>query len=193
MKLLEVLKSAGAAILNVFAPGAGTAAAELVNVFLPEDQKLDPDKATGNEVLERIMTLPPETVASLLDSEIEMARIASDERKHKSDNFTTNQLSIRELEKMGRSRSRDIIAVLMALTVMMVCGGYMYALYMVEKRIPSGMELIGLLGIPSLLLKAHFGVETDNSALVAGLAQGKDVENLIRPGIGKAIASRMAK
>lgn len=75
MKLRDVLRGA-AAVAGTVNPAVG-AAIGLVNQFLPPEKKL-PESATGADIEDAMLTLPPEHRVSLMEREIDL-KIAQEE------------------------------------------------------------------------------------------------------------------
>lgn len=75
MKLFDILKGA-ATVIGTANPLIG-AAITVANQFLPDDEKL-PDAATGQQVIDKINTLPPDQQASVFNHEIDL-KIAQEE------------------------------------------------------------------------------------------------------------------
>lgn len=189
MDISKLLLTAGGAILNTVAPGAGTAATTLINAILPDDKKLDPDTVTGKQLSSAISTLSPDQQTAILNQQLQLDVQLSKERENTSDNFVQNQVSIHDLEKIGKSKSRAFIAVLMALTIVGICGGYIYGRLFIPNFSMTEIELFAIMSVPALLLKAHMGVESDSQAMTISTLQGKDFTPSV--GLTKAMAMRI--
>lgn len=107
MNFLNFLASAGTGILNVVAPGMGTAAAALINPFLGDDDKIDAGKASKEDIMKSISKLPPDQQAKIFASKVDLekATIAADVSE--SNNFYANQAVLANLESKG-SKVRPI-------------------------------------------------------------------------------------
>lgn len=196
MNLLDVLKKAGIHAVNKVLPGTGPVVADMVNSWLAPDNKVDPETVTGDELLTKLSCLNPEVAKLLKDTEVRLAEIEAEKEIKLAENETNKveikaevQRSIHDLERLGKSRSRAIVSIVMAATVLALCVGYPYAVIFIENRNLTMHELVVLLATPALLLKAHFGVELDEKNMVAQLIQGGAVQPV--ESLGKSIASRV--
>lgn len=70
MKLLDIAKTVGAAVVRTMVPGGGLIL-QAVNEFLPDDKKLPAD-ATGEQVIAATAALSSEQRASLLEKEFDV-------------------------------------------------------------------------------------------------------------------------
>jgi len=70
MKLWDIVKSVGSAVISTAVPG-GPLLLSAVNAMLPDDKKLPPT-ATGSELEQTIQSLPPERRTELMDHEFEI-------------------------------------------------------------------------------------------------------------------------
>ncbi len=198
MNLLDVLKKAGMYAINSVLPGAGPVVADMVNNWLGPDDKVDAETVTGDELLAKLNGLNPEIAKLLKDAEVRLAEIKAEKEVKLAENETDKveiksevQRSIHDLERLGKSRSRAIVSIIMATTVLALCVGYPYAVIFIENRNLTIQELVVLLATPALLLKAHFGVELDEKNMVAQLMQGGTVAPV--ESFSKTIASRFKK
>lgn len=101
MKFLDFLTSAGTGILNVVAPGMGTAAAALLNPFLDDDKKINADTATKDDILAGIEKLPPEQQAQVYNAKVDLEKQVIIADMNESDNFYANQKVLADLETKG--------------------------------------------------------------------------------------------
>lgn len=177
MKLSQILTIAGAGAINSVVPGAGTLVAAAVNAFLPDDKKISPD-ATGDEVAAAVNSLPPAHRSALMEKELD---VEIEEIK----GFTARFAAAAEADKSGSS-TRPAIALMMARSVCFVIVVYVAAVAvaiildnsaMVE-QISGTWAFIGvLLGVPSALLKAYFGMRTQEKTARYQLAnEGQAVD-----------------
>lgn len=160
MNVADILLRAGGAAVNAFLPGVGSEIVSLVNAFLPEDRKLPPN-ATGAQVQQAVSNLPPDKQAELLSKEMDvvLAEIGS---------WTQIQQALGAADGPGSS-TRPKIAMMMAKIVcfesIVFIAAWAVAMYRggdaLRQIADSSMVLTALLGTPSALLYAYFGMRKD--------------------------------
>ena len=70
MRLPDILKKVGGAVVKTMVPGGGLIV-DVVNEFLPDSKKLPPD-ATGSDMQAAVDSLPPDQRAQLLSREFDV-------------------------------------------------------------------------------------------------------------------------
>ena len=176
MNILDIIKKTGSSIIRNVIP-AGGVVLDVINEFLPNDKKLN-DKATGEDIHQAIMSLPPETQAQILAKkfDVEIAEINS---------WTDIQASLSEADKAGAS-TRPFIAKLMALVVAfaVIIFIVVFAYAIKENKLDtikvlndSWPLLLTVLGTPSALLRAYFGLRSREKETRYNLAAGKSPIN----------------
>ena len=171
MNIKDILKKVGTSIIREAVPGGGLIL-DAVNFFLPDDKKLPMD-ATGEQAKEAIQSLSPEQqtliMAKELDVEIEETR-----------SWTSIQEALAKADESGAS-TRPWIARLMAvivaaaIVIFMALWGYAVATENNDtlKAISESWEImLAVLATPTALLRAYFGMRTEEKKARYGLAIG---------------------
>lgn len=167
MNVGNILLRAGGAAVNAFLPGVGSEIVSLVNAFLPEDQKLPPD-ATGAQVQQAVSNLPPDKQAELLSKEMDvvLAEIGS---------WTQIQAALAAADGVGNSTrpkiSERMANLVIAVTVIMAASAAWVCIK--AGTLPSWELVTALLALPTVLLKAYFGLRTDEKMARYGTAIGQ--------------------
>jgi DNA-binding protein len=159
MNLLSILGKVGSSILADVIPGGNTILS-VVNELLSSEDKLSVN-ATGAAIQSAIATMPANVQADLLSKEFDVEIIAIQEH--------TNVIAaLGEVDKTGHS-TRPFIALMMAWVVSFAIVGLVVMLGMaINKKDADTVIAMGnnwplvmaLLGIPSGLLRAYFGMRT---------------------------------
>ena len=179
----KILKSVALTAVSSHPAGAGILAA--VNAFLPEEKKLPVD-ATGNQVESAIEAMPAEQRAAALD------RLA-DVEIVESNNFAQVQKALASADGVGSS-TRPEIALMMAKTVcfavVVLIAAIAVSLALGESQaiqdLGEAWLLIGaVLGTPTVLLRAYFGLRTKEKQSRYAAANGA-----VDVGISKGLLSR---
>jgi len=186
MKLGNIISRAGAAILKNVVPGGGLII-DLVNGFLPEEKKL-PVEATGEQIGRTISGLPADQQAQLLSKEIdvEIAEINS---------WTQIQGSLAEADKAGSSTRPEIalmMAKIIAFIVIAFASMWIVAIYqnhvsMIKALSESWPLMLTVLGTPTALLRAYFGMRSKEKKARYSAATGQPAQPNILADIVKAI------
>jgi len=184
MNIGKILLQAGEAVVSAVVPG-GAQIISLVNSLLPPDQQLHPN-ATGNQAQAAVDTLPPDQKAAVLmkDMDVQIAE---------SKDWSGVVASLAVADGPGSS-TRPQIAEQMAHLVIGVT--LMLALAMgwvcIQTGVlPSWEEITALLALPTVLLRAYFGLRTDEkkaryaAASGAEVLQGGTLSNLLKQFTGK--------
>lgn len=177
MNLKNILIKTGTAIFKTAVPNGG-AILEVVNSFLPNDKKLNTN-ATGNDIKTAVELLPPDIQASIMlkSYDVEIAEI---------NNWSKIQNSLSNADSTGNS-TRPFIAKLMAFVVAFSIVVFIsilaYAIYdqqikMVKALADSWPMLIAILGTPTTLLTAYFGMRTKEKKARYAAAAGQPLNLL---------------
>ena len=159
MNLLKILGKVGGSILADVVPG-GKAILKVVNDFLPDEEKLS-EKSTGADIQGAISKMPANYQAEVLNKEFDVE--ITEIQEH-----TKVIAALGEVDKTGNS-TRPFIALMMAWVVAFAIVGLIIMLGMaIHDDNPAAVKAIGdnwplvlaLLGIPSGLLRAYFGMRT---------------------------------
>ncbi len=159
MKISSILKGA-AGVIGTMNP-ALRAAIGVINTFLPDDKKL-PVTANGDQALKAMEELPPNQRAQIMNSEIEL-------EKTRIQSWSDIQKTLSVADAAGSS-TRPKIAVIMAWTVVLsvvpFSAGLAYALFtgnteLMDRIDNSWPPLVAIIGTPTVLLRAYFGMRTN--------------------------------
>lgn len=186
MKLGEILRKVGSTAIKAFVPGGGLIV-DFVNEFLPKEKQLSGD-ATGEQVTQAVNSLPPEQQAQVFMKEIdvELAEISS---------WTQVQGSLAEADKSGAS-TRPQIALMMARIVAFVviafASMWIVAIFrdqvvMVQKLTDSWPLMLAIVGTPTALLRAYFGMRSKEKKSRYSAATGQPAQSSLLTDIIKMI------
>lgn len=178
MDLKSILMKAGGAVLSSVIPGGGLIV-DLINSFLPSDTQV-PKNATGTQAISAIQQLPPDKQAEVftkeLDVEIEEIR-----------GFVQVQQALSEADASGAS-TRPYIAKLMAYCVCFVTWVFsvMWILAIsydntttIRALTDSWPLMLTVLGTPTALLRAYFGMRTKEKKSRYHIASGQPDNTLL--------------
>lgn len=185
MNLGDIFKKVGGAILRDVVPGGGLIL-DVVNEFLPEDEKLKAN-ATGTEIQNAIASLPPEQQAQIIAKEfdVQIEEVRS---------WATIQGSLAEADAKGAS-TRPSIAMMMAwvvtLAALIVIASWAVAIHTDDSETVKALSdswpfILSVLGTPAALLRAYFGMRTEEKKARYNMANGHPTM-----GILGAIASKV--
>jgi hypothetical protein len=165
-------------VVGAFVPGVA-AAAKAVNVLLPEDKQLDLKAATGQDVLSAYNGLDPHDREYAEEQfKLEMAEI----------NASVDKLQAMVSAESPTANTRPKIAYMMAWTVVIaVCGMMLiWAIAVVMKdsamlkELKDSWELmLVLLGTPTALLRAYFGMRTKEKQSRYAAATGQPIAQAV--------------
>ncbi len=190
MNIGEVLKKAGAAVLKEVVPGGGLIL-ELINQFLPDEKKL-PATATGAEAQAAIQALPPEQQTQILMKEMDVAMA-------EINTWPQVIASLASADASGAS-TRPFIALLMAWAVSGTVAVFVVAwaaaiatdqTATLKALAESWPMMLAVLGTPTALLRAYFGLRSDekkarySTATGGQVLQGGPLLNLIKTLTGR--------
>lgn len=153
-----------------------------VNAMLPDDKKL-PESATGNDIRNAVNQLKPEQRASLMEKqlEVEITEIKS---------WEGIQASLSKADAAGSS-TRPFIALMMAwcvaIVVVLFSCVWAYAIVVdhydtLETLGESWPMMLAVVGTPTALLRAYFGMRTKEKTARYSAASGQPsgaIANLI--------------
>ena len=155
----------------------------VVNELLPSDKQLNPDIATGKDLVNAVNSLPPDQQAIVMSKELDVDIIEEQE-------FTKRIQALGEVDKTGHSTRPKIAdrmawlvayAVFVAITMWGVCMSVIvWQVVVTLKAIRAGSDAAGgidpveamkvvkdswpfilaVLGIPSALLRAYFAMRS---------------------------------
>lgn len=164
MNIGKILGNVGKSIIKNVIPGAGLVI-DTVNAFLPEDKKID-ENTTGQEAVKRINELPPNVQMELMKKELDVEIVKEEE-------WTKVIEALNQADASGAS-TRPLIAKKMANTtvyaviisittwgasmVMVIIAKWEEPLEVVSVLKDSWPFIASVLGIPSALLRAYFGM-----------------------------------
>ena len=160
MDLGSVLKKVGAAIIKDVVPGGGLVV-DLVNAFLPENQKL-PAGATGAQAMTAISSLPADQQVIVMSKQldVELAEI---------NGWSQVVDSLAQADASGSSTRPDIavmMAKVVAFAVVVAISSWAIAILTEKQALLKDLNdswglLLTILGTPTALLRAYFGMRSD--------------------------------
>ena len=165
MDLSAIASAAGGAILNTILPGSGTIAAKVINGFLSDDEKVNPETVTGTELKAKIEKLPPEAQTAIhlkmMDAQI-----------NETNKFVQLQTMLNETDAKGASH-RPFIALMMAWLVVVItavfAAGLLWLGYQTN-QMPSWEQILPLLALPTWVVQRYFGKRSQEKQLRTQLA-----------------------
>jgi len=158
MKIKDILRGA-ATIAAPFIPG-GPAIVAAVNAFLPDSEKL-PDNSTGHQIEQKIADLPVEQRTAIYEKEIELEIV-------ESNNFSANLNALAEVDKAGASTRPAIareMAHIVSFSVIVLVSAIFVSIWngdsdLIEEIKGAWPLVLAILGTPTALLRAYFGMRT---------------------------------
>jgi len=139
MGLLTILGTVGKAVLGAVIPSLGDKLIEKVNEFVEPDKRLDPKKATGEEVAKAVKGLPPETKAIIIQSEVAKEIEKLKHEAHIDDNTVKLRLAMMQADK-GYGWVRPVVVILMALLVVVGLGAAIYSNWFIAKSVMEAFK-----------------------------------------------------
>lgn len=170
MKLSEIL-GIGASLVGTAYPPLGLAI-KAVNMVLPPDHQL-PESATGNDVYNHMDSLPSDVQLELMGKEIDLE--IQEVKSHEA-----IQIALASADATGSS-TRPYIAKMMAwavlLTVLPLAWVFSYAVVTGDDKVVAAIAdnylvILALIGTPTTLLVAYFGMRTKEKAMRQAVAHG---------------------
>jgi hypothetical protein len=165
-------------VVGAFVPGVA-AAAKTVNALLPDDKKLDLKTSTGQDVLNAYNGLSEsQQVAIEKQFEVEMAEIHA----------SVDKLQAMVSAEIPTANMRPKIAYMMAWTVVIAVIGMMIIWFVsvvmknteMLKELKESWELmLVLLGTPTALLRAYFGMRTKEKQARYAAATGQPIADVV--------------
>jgi hypothetical protein len=177
MDLGKILKKVGGAVIKDILPGGGIASLVLdaVNAFLPGDDKL-PENATGDQALTAISSLPADQQAALLSKQfdVEIAEI---------NGWSQVVESLSKADASGSSTRPEIakmMAVVVAFAVVLATSTWAIAVLTNKGELLANLNgswplIVTIIGTPTALLRAYFGLRTDEKKSRYSVACGGTV------------------
>jgi hypothetical protein len=178
MSLLRKIAGTALDVAGVFVPGVATAA-KVINAVIGEGEQLDPEKATGRDVLAAYNQLP-DSSKQYVDQEFEtkMAEIQAG----------VDNLKSMVSAETASGNTRPFIALLMAWAVFFAVSGAVLVLgaavtsddsVLVEKLGDTWPLLLAILGTPTALLRAYFGLRTKEKQARYAAATGQPIADVV--------------
>lgn len=158
MKLWDIVKNIGSAVIANAVPGGGLLLGA-INGFLPDDKKL-PDNATGSDVQSAINQLPPEQQALIMEKEFDV-----DMTKIRESNQTVRAML--ESDAKNPQSTRPYIAKgsfhVIAFSILVIISAWAYGVItgddIIIKAVVDGWPFVlAAIGPLVVLLHAYFGV-----------------------------------
>lgn len=173
-KLFDAIKGPALAAASTLIPG-GPVILSAVNAMLPEDEKL-PEAATGQQIVDKVNSLPADQRASLMEKQldVDIAEITAWERI---------QASLAVADTSGAS-TRPYIAMMMAWLVVIETAVIVFvlavAIWQKDDTTLTVLQefwplLLALIGTPTALLRAYFGMRTNEKKARYSAATGQDL------------------
>jgi len=180
-KIFDTIKGPLLAVASTLIPG-GPAILGAVNAMLPDDEKL-PETATGNDIRSAVNQLTPDQRSSLMEKQldVEIAEIKS---------WEGIQASLAQADAAGSS-TRPYIALMMSWLVTVVVSLFsivwVYAIFnglaeTLKILSDSWPMMLAVIGTPTALLRAYFGMRTKEKTARYSAASGQPsgaIANLI--------------
>lgn len=182
MKLGDILKAAGSVAVKALVPGGGVIV-DLVNGFLDDKNKL-PTDATGSQIKEKIDALPPDEQRKLWEKEldVEIAEIQE---------WTKTMSVLAQTDQTGASTRPQIakmMAQVVAFSVIFFSASLSISILtnnaeMVKQLDSTWVIALAILGTPTALLRAYFGMrskEKQSKYQIAGAPKSSGlIENIL--------------
>jgi len=171
-KIFDTIKGPLLTAASTLIPG-GPLILGAVNAMLPEDKKLT-ENATGQDIRNAVNQLNPEQRASLMEKEldVEIAEIKG---------WSAVQASLSQADQAGAS-TRPKIALMMAWCVVFAIVVFMVAwvaviatddVFLIDSLSDSWALFGTVIGTPTLLLRAYFGMRTREKTTRYNAAAGQ--------------------
>lgn len=185
MKLFDIIKNVGSAVVRETVPGGGLLL-DAVNAVLPDDKKL-PAEATGEDVDRAVAGLPDEQRAALLsrefDVDIEALRQRGDSLRAMLETEQKSQHTTRPYIAKG---AFQVVAACSIAVLFTWCGGvWLNRPEIVDKAQDGAPLMLTVLGPMVALLYAYFGVLRKEQQNRLNAAQGKESGSGLGALVGK--------
>ncbi len=214
MGFLEILKTIGSSIVAAVLPTVGKQLVNVVNDVLDDDEdKLDENTATGEQVAEVFEKLPAETQALVLESEVAKQAMITQIAIAKGEQHLAMQRILLDAERKGAKVRPRVVA---AMTVLVIVGLLMalfsqgYVIYMVvefaqkhpthlvnihliKQALPDVLVWGTILGFPCWVIRSYFGDRTEDKRIRASERSGVNIEakSTLTNKIGDAITKKV--
>ena len=178
MNLGRILSKVGGAIIKDVIPGGGIASLviDTVNAFLPDDKKL-PENATSEQALSAIERLPADQQAAVLSKqfEVEIAEI---------NGWSQVVESLAKADATGSSTRPEIakmMAYVVCFAVIVAISAWAIAVLTSKDSLLQNINgswalVVTIIGTPTALLRAYFGLRTDEKKSRYSAASGGTVQ-----------------
>lgn len=158
MKLLDIVKTVGSAVVRSAVPGGGLLL-DAVNELLPDDKKL-PGDATGEQVRSVVESLPPEQRAAIMGKEFDV-----DITQIRESNETVREMLRSDAANPHTTRPRIALGAfrVVAFAIIVTVGTWAYGVLagndtMVTAVVDGWPFVLAVIGPLVTLLWAYFGV-----------------------------------
>lgn len=163
----KVIEPVGS-LVGGFVPYVGPAV-KAINSFMPDDKKL-PDDASKDEIKDAVDSLLPEQKAALMEKKVELEIVKEKEWSKVVD-------SLAKADATGSSTRPDI-AMVMAWLIVFIDGIFSlclaWAVYKESIDISEAWPMaLALTTLPAVLLKAYFGMRTEEKKARYAQAAGQ--------------------
>jgi len=187
MKLFDIIKNVGSAVVRETVPGGGLLL-DAVNAVLPDDKKL-PAEATGEDVARAVDSLPPEQRAQVLakeyDVDIEALRQRGDTLRAMLESEAKSPHTTRPYIAKG---AFQVVAACTLMAVATWCGGvWLNRPEIIDKAQNGAAFMLTVLGPLVALLYAYFGVLRKEQQNRLNAAHGKPAGSAIGELVGRFI------
>ena len=192
MDIGKILTKVGTSLIRDIVPGAG-AVIDLINGFLPDDKKLDIETTTGTKAISAINQLPPAEQTQILSKQLDVEITEIKE--------WSNVISmLAEADKSSNS-TRPKIAIMMSwcvtLSILIFISLWTVAITrdkvdMIKALSDAWPLMLTVLATPTALLRAYFGMRSDEKKSRYKAAQGLQ-SGQIFPSEEKGILTKVIK
>ncbi|MBW1725993.1 MAG: hypothetical protein JRJ62_00145 [Deltaproteobacteria bacterium] len=189
MKIWDIVRNVGSGIIREVVPGGGLLV-NAINEFLPDDKKL-PSTATGNDINEAVVNLPPEQRVRVLEKEFDV-----DITQIKESNATVRAML--ESDARNPQSTRPYIAKgafnIVAFVVVVAVSAWSYGVFtgdtdMVDTVVNGWQFILAAIAPLVTLLWAYFGVLKTEQKNKLDAANGVSTQSVVS-GILSAIVNR---
>lgn len=172
MDLWDIAKTVGAGIVSTMVPG-GAAIIAGINAFLPEDKQL-PEDATGDQIKDMAMSLPPEQRAELMGKQYDV-QIEQIKQSHSSLQamLAANAVSTHTTRPKIAYQAWQVVGTV----TLLFAFGWFYAVITGDTAMLDSIKdsymFVGFLLAPLIVwLNAYFGILREESKDRFNAAQG---------------------
>lgn len=173
MNILNIIKSAGTRLIKDVVPGGGLAIAA-INALLPGGTNI-PEDATGDDLEAAVNSLPADQRESILSKQIDL-------KITESNNWASIQDAHATADASGSSTRPEIammMAKVVALSVLLNSIALLAAVLLGNQEVIKALSdawplILAILGTPTILLKAYFGLRTQEKKARYAASIGSD-------------------